>query len=92
MTGHLTALTGYLTGCSKKNPMFMRVLTGLRVFTPKWGGCPIFPRTSVPRLSTAIRAFPRQTFNRTENEMRPVITLAPVPMFPRDHNLDLLRL
>jgi hypothetical protein len=28
MTGYLTALTGYLTGCSKKNPMFMRVLTG----------------------------------------------------------------
>jgi len=83
----------------------MRVLTGLRVFTPKWGsdpgvpglppgllektpnvyegppgfpgfypqvgGVPHLPRASVPRLSTASHACPRQTFNRTEKELRP---------------------
>ena len=55
--------TGYLTGCLKKNPMFMRVLTGLRVFTPKWGGTPmssLHPR-SQPRPSAPNLAYPRLT-------------------------------
>jgi hypothetical protein len=65
--------------------MFMRVLPGSRVFTPKWGGgsgrVPYLPPDfsslvyAYPRLSTAIHGYPRQTFNRTENEMRPPDTL-----------------
>src|SRR5690349_5550374 len=36
-TGCLTGFTGCLTGCLKKHSTFMRVLTGSRVFSPKWG-------------------------------------------------------
>ena len=36
--GLLTSLTGYLTGWLKKDSTFMGVLTGSRVFTPKWWG------------------------------------------------------
>ena len=43
----------------------MRVLTGSRVFTPKWGGAPSYSHSKptyvvnrYPRLSAAIRTYP----------------------------------
>jgi hypothetical protein len=59
MTGHLTALTGYLTGCSKKNPNVYAGPHGFTGFYPQVGGAASSPGLqfhAYPRLSALVRA------------------------------------